>query len=374
MDPVPSDEWNVIQRVLPPGWAEQARATGAFRRARYLKTPAELLRILLLRAVSDVGLRGTVEHARASGIAAMSDVALLKRLRTSREWLRWIAAGLSERLRSGPLPPKGMRVRAVDSTIVSKPASKGTDWRVHYTLDLVSMACDWHELTDSKGGESLERIPIDSGDVILGDRNFGGLKGIQHVVSRGGHVLVRMRWRGHLALVDGKGRPVHIFRLLRKLRVGEVGDWHVEAVASPGEQQVHGRVVAVKLPAPLAEKAVKRVTQAAIKKGKRLDPLTIEAARYIFVFTTLPEKLLSTTAVLELYRYRWQIELAFKRHKQILKLGRLPHQDPRAAESWILAKLLIALLLETFYRSAVTFSPWGYPLAEEESPTVALQA
>lgn len=374
MDPVPSDEWNVIQRILPPGWAEQARATGAFRRARYLKTPAELLRVLLLRAVSDVGLRGTVEQARVSGIAEMSDVALLKRLRTSRGWLRWIAAGLSARLRSGPLPPKGMRVRAVDSTVVSKPASKGTDWRVHYTLDLVSMACDWHEVTDSTGGESLERIPVESGDVILGDRNFGGLKGIQHVVSHGGHVLTRMRWRGHLALIDGKDRTVHIFRLLRKLRVGEVGDWRVEAAANPGELHIHGRVVAVKLPTPLAQKAVNRVTLAAKKKGKRLDPLTIEAARYVFVFTTLPKKMLSAIAVLELYRYRWQIELAFKRHKQILKLGRLPHQDPRAAESWILAKLVIALLLETLYRSAVTFSPWGYPLEAEDAASVALQA
>ena len=64
----------------------------------------------------------------------------------------------------------------------------------------------------------------------------------------------------------------------------------------------------------------------------------------------------------ELYRCRWQIELTFKRLKQLLKLGRLPHQEGRAARSWILAKLVVAFVLETLYRNASVFSPWGYDL------------
>jgi len=80
------------------------------------------------------------------------------------------------------------------------------------------------------------------------------------------------------------------------------------------------------------------------------------------VFTTIPAPLLGAGEVLELYRCRWQIELAFKRLKQLLKLGRLPHQAPDIARTWILAKLVIALLLETLYRNARAFSPWGYRL------------
>jgi hypothetical protein len=78
------------------------------------------------------------------------------------------------------------------------------------------------------------------------------------------------------------------------------------------------------------------------------------------LFTTLPAAMLAAPAVLELYRFRWQIELAFKRLKQLLRLGRLPHKDPRAAQTWILAKLVVALLLETLYRNARAISPWGY--------------
>jgi IS4 transposase len=81
------------------------------------------------------------------------------------------------------------------------------------------------------------------------------------------------------------------------------------------------------------------------------------------LFTTLPEELMKPAGVLELYRFRWQIELAFKRMKRLLRLGRLPHKDPLVAKSWILAKLVISLLLETLYRNASAFSPWGYDLA-----------
>lgn len=300
----------------------------------------------------------------------MSNVALLKRLRTSRLWLRWIASELSCSLRSGTLPPEGMRVRAIDSTTISGPNSKGTDWRVHYTLDLVTMACDWHEVTDGRGGEDLERAPVQRGDVLIGDRNFAGEPGIRHVTSRGGHVLVRMRWQ-HAPMVYKTGRSFQVIRWLRSVRLGSVYQCPVRLLGDDHRVSIGGRVVAVRLPAPLAQRAQERILATNRRKGKKTNPKTLDAARYIFVFTTLPERMLSAKMVLELYRFRWQIELAFKRLKQILKLGRLPHQDPGAAEALILSKLVVALLLETFYRRATSFSPWGYSLDTAETKPVA---
>ena len=362
MNPASIDEWKVIASALPDGWEEQARVSGAFKRARYTKSPGELLRVLLLHAIGDVGLRGTAEQARISGIASLSNVALLKRLRTSRLWLRWIAAQLSQGLRSGNLPPEGMRVRAIDSTTISGPNSKGTDFRVHYTLDLVTMACDWHEVTDGHGGEGLDRAPVERGDVLIGDRNFAGEPGIRRVTERQGHVVTRMRWQ-HAPMVEPNGREFQVLRWLRSLRLGYVYQRDVELVVKDVDRpNVVGRIVAVKLPRPLAERAQDRVLATSRHKGKQTNPKTLEAAKYVFVFTTLPERMLSAKMVLELYRFRWQVELAFKRLKQILKLGRLPHQDPAAAEALILSKLVVALLLETFYRRATTFSPWGYRL------------
>ena len=54
----------------------------------------------------------------------------------------------------------------------------------------------------------------------------------------------------------------------------------------------------------------------------------IEAAAYIFVVTSLTEEQASAEQLLDLYRFRWQIELAFKRMKGLLELGVLPAKDP----------------------------------------------
>src|SRR5438046_2992764 len=93
------DEWCVIEALLPGGWREQAREQGAFRRARYVEGPGDVLRLLLFHAVNEGGLRDTVAQAAGAGLASMSDVALLKRMRTSLPWLRWIASELCTQFR-----------------------------------------------------------------------------------------------------------------------------------------------------------------------------------------------------------------------------------------------------------------------------------
>lgn len=358
MRPPTTDEWKVIETLLPAGWKEAARGQKAIQRARYLTEPAALLRLLLFHAVNDGGLRETVAQASASGIAQMSQVALLKRLRTSGLWLSWLGAELCRSLRESPRLPHGLRLRAIDSTTVQGPASKGTEWRVHYSLDLVTLNCDWFELTDAHGAELLERTPMQKGDVLLADRNYLRPIGARAAVDAGAHVLIRLRW-SHSLMHDKRGRVFHALVHAKKLKVGQVGEWQVRLNVL-GKKPIQGRVVAIKLPAPLAAKAERRVVKSSSKKSKKVDPRSLQAAHFVMVFTTLPKALLSGRDVVELYRYRWQIELAFKRLKQLLKFGRLPHKDPRSARTWILAKLVVALLLETLYRNSRAVSPWGY--------------
>ena len=360
-------EWKVIENLLPAGWEEQARKKRAFRRVRYTQSPGDLLRLLLFHVAHDGGLRQTTAQARLAGIGCMSPVALLKRLKSSGPWLTWIAAELSRRIREQVRVPVGLRPRILDSTTLQGPGSRGTGWRLHYTLDLQTLACDWHELTNAHGGELLERAPLEAGDVVLADRNFLRPAGVRAVLQAKSHVLVRMRWT-HPALQDEAGKKVHALDWALSLQAGQVGDWPAW-LQDPKGEPLAGRVVALKLPAPLAQKAEQKLLRRAAKKKQQASQRSRLAAHYILLFTTLPREQVSAAEVLELYRFRWQVELAFKRLKQILQLGQLPHKDPRAAQGWIAAKLVLALLLETLYQRALTFSPWGYPLADT-APTV----
>ena len=80
-----------IIEVLPEGWREKARELNAFRRAGdYLKTPEDLLRVLLLWA--DLGTFGhTAAFLNTVEDFPMSKVAIFQRVQKSGEWLKWLA-------------------------------------------------------------------------------------------------------------------------------------------------------------------------------------------------------------------------------------------------------------------------------------------
>ena len=94
---------------------------------------------------------------------------------------------------------------------------------------------------------------------------------------------------------------------------------------------------------------------------------TLEAADYVFVFTTLGEEL-GAEQVLSLYRLRWQIELEFKRLKSLTQLGHLKKHDDQAARSWLQGKLLVALLVARLVHHAERVSPWGYDIQAQPLP------
>src|SRR6185437_352991 len=46
-----------------------------------------------------------------------------------------------------PSLPNGYRARAIDSTTMSMPGSVGTDWRLHFGINLETLQCDFFEVT-----------------------------------------------------------------------------------------------------------------------------------------------------------------------------------------------------------------------------------
>ncbi len=122
------EDWEVIETVLPEGWQEAAKRTGALIRTRGFDSAATLLRVLLIHLVDGCSLRETAVRAEAGALAKVSDVALLGRLRGSGEWFRWMVEQMSQRLSSASqdvLP--GKRVRLVDASVVCEPGGHRFD-------------------------------------------------------------------------------------------------------------------------------------------------------------------------------------------------------------------------------------------------------
>lgn len=362
------EDWEVVERVLPTGWREAAKSSGALVRARGFEGPASLLRVMLIHLVEGCSLRETVVRARAEGLAEVSDVALLGRLRTSGEWFRWMVEQMSRRLSetSQDVLP-GKRLRLVDGSVVCEPGATGSTWRLHYMIDLGTLACEQVEVTSPQEGESLTRFAVSPKDVLMADRGLAHRRGIRHVVDRSGDVIVRMNL-GNVPLEDARGRPLQWLPKLRKLAIGEAKAW--PAVMRDEKGTVDVRVCALKKSAEQTRVAQDKLRRMAAKKKRNLQPETFEAAGYVVVLTTLRD--VPADTILELYRYRWQVELAFKRLKSLLHLGHLKKTDPVGAKAWLQGKLFVATLIETLIAVGERFSPWGYFLPQGRSPTVSV--
>lgn len=360
------EEWDFLTELLPEDWREQARTTGALRRARGVGNADTLLQLILMHTAAGLSLRQTVMRAQQQSIADISDVALLKRLRSSEPWLRWLTKQMTDLGEVGIVERMCLerRVRVVDATTVQEQGGAGTDWRVHYTLCLPDLSCDFFELTDAHGGETYRRIPVEPKDLLLADRGYSNAAGVSSVRDAQGDVLVR--WNSFsFPLNTVEGRPFEPLRELSKLPKRAPREWAVSF--EYGGRKYTGRLCAIRKSAVATARAREKMRKTAAKKNKRVDETALKLAEFVMVFTTISQAVLDTREVLELYRVRWQIELRFKHLKSLLGLGCLPKYDERSCRAWIQAKLLCGLLIERLMREAKFFFPWGYRLPAAKS-------
>lgn len=350
-------------KFFPKGWEEKAMQSGALVRLRKIKSAEQLLRLLLIHLVGGCSLREAVVRAEQGGLPKVSDVALLKRLRASSEWFRWMATELLKKRGVNIIPPKWLsnyKVRSVDASVINEPGSTGTDWRLHYSIILFGLQCDQFLISRPDVGESLVNFSVEQNDLLLGDRAYCSFKGFSYVRNSGGHFLVRFKNKA-FTLLYKNNREFKMLEELKKLSYGDVGEWNLQVTTSNSSDKLAIRVCAIRKSEEEAEKAIKKVLMMQSKKQRKIDPSTLELHRYVILLTSMPNQI-KGTQVMELYRSRWQIEIAFKRLKSIMGMGHLHKSDQESARAWLHGKLLVALLAQAIVDEGRFFSPWGYPL------------
>jgi len=356
-------QWPYLMAFL--GGAERVRelayANDAFTRARKVEDPEALLQLLLMWTIGEQSLMTTAALAAEGGVADLSDAALIKRFHKCE---RWLGALLGEALidRRTELPA-GLRVRVVDATAITRAGSKATDHRVHLGIDLATHTIDSLELTSVKGGETLDRFEIRAGEVLLADAAYAQRNALAKASRVGAFFVVRFPWK-NVPLENTDGTRFSLLDALRTLPEAAAAAFPVRFRAADGEA-VAGRVVAIRKSEPAASLARKKALRSRSKSGEVIDIRTMEAAGYIFVLTNLPDQI-TAESVLQLYRFRWQIEMKFKTLKSLVHLGHVPSRTEVGLRIHVLAKLLIALLIDSLIDQAESFSPWGYPLPSHQ--------
>lgn len=355
------EEWEIIRQWLPEDLDRRAREQRFTRRNRGLQDSERWLRLILMHAAGGLSLEQTTVRASELGLAKVSPVALFKRLRRAEGWLRDVCGYLlvEQQRRLGRCHwPSRYRVRAIDATNVLEPGKTGSAWRLHYSIRLPELICDHYELTDQHGGEKLGRFSFQKGELVLADRGYSHRAGLRQVLDSGADLL--MRWHPKtLPMQATDGGELDLLGRLRSLPKTTPKEWKVEF--SYQHKSYPLRLCAIRKSRVAADRARQKALRKAQKNGSQAESETLELAAFTLILTSLPESF-STRQVLELYRSRWQVELAFKRLKSLLSAGHVPKKDDPSAHAWMQAKILTSLLLERLLLEADIFSPWGYEL------------
>jgi len=359
--------WKLLESKLPEDLEQLAREHKTLE-TQYgdakLKSGRDLLRLIFLHAGADLALRQAVALMAESGGPSVSHVTLHKKMRLAGPLLRDLVARLADGGDVNPERWAGYEVIAVDASSFCGPGATTTEARVHLQLRLADLDILAAPIENASVGESFKRFDWRQGQLAVGDRGYGNAPGIAHVVSEGADVLVRIN-RSSLPMRTQQGEKLALMTWLRSLPGHGAHEKRVSVFSREHSQTVMGRVIAQRLPVAEAEKARARVRREL--KGKT-KPQDLEAAQYVVLFATVPASRLSSARCLQLYRLRWQVELAFKRWKSLCHFDRLPNYRDDTILSWLYAKLLLALLM---HRMAQGRSPL-FPPEEEEGADSSL--
>ena len=318
-----------------------AKQTKALVRKRGIQSAVDLLRLVLMYVGSDWSLRLVAFGAFLQGIGYLSDVAVLKRLRNCSAWLGVLIGQILHRRCQALQQTVPVRLRLMDASVITRPGAKGTDWRLHLGLSLHPLGIDGIEITDAHGGETLARLAPQAQEIRIADRGYAFVSSLVRLLAEDSFLVVRINWQ-NLPLEIDPGQRFDLSAWLKPLQApGEQRLW----LPTPAGRFAL-RLLAAPLPPQAADRARQRARQNNAKHGRTVSDPTLRAAGFILLLTNLPANIWPLPQVLGLYRLRWQIELAIKRLKSLIHIDQLRAQDPRMVKTYLLGKLLLALMLD----------------------------
>ena len=344
-----------------------ARTTGAIERPRDLRRGVDLFRLGLAWGPGGFSLQAVAAWANTLGIVRMTDEALIYRLHKAVPFFEAITAALLARasgVASAPGRWPGRVFRIADSSSLSGPASKGTDWRIHAVFDLSRGGFSDLVLTDGHGGEALDRGAPVAGEVRIADRGYANAASWERFFEAAegqADVIVRMRWNT-VRLRDRNGEVFDLIAWLNGLpattTVHETLAWAQSGgTKKPKLRQI--RLVVRRKPDEAIAAAHRHIRQHASRKQSVPDQRSLVAAEFVILATSLSPEEFSAEEILGIYRLRWQIELAFKRLKSLLKIDKIRTRTDAGTRCWLHAHLIMALLCDDVSQEFLESFPSG---------------
>jgi len=335
-------------KQLPLDYEQDCFEQGALVRKRGISSAADLMTLAMFHLNNGCSLVEISEIAKMTGMADMSDVAFMKRFAKCSDWFIAINKKIvSDSLvcYNAPSWMKGKTLVSFDASDVKEKGRSRRIFRLHFALDIFNMKSQEHLITTAKTGESLTNFNIKKDWVVVADRGYTTIKGIEHCTGSGADYILRLR-KNSFTLRDENNEKIDLLSLFAKLQDDECADICAYATTLAGAK-IPVRICAKRKTADAIENNKKRLKRKESQSKYKMSDEAKTFNEFIVLVTNIEKNTALAHEILETYRYRWQIEIYFKRLKSILDFGELPKKREDSIFAWLNGKLMIALLIES---------------------------
>jgi len=343
--------------VLPAGWESKAKELGALLRGREIKTAIDLLRLVFIYLTEGKSFSGTAALLELTGICAISKKAVFTRFQKCAEWLRWLCENIyrnNKAIVEAPFWLGGRKIYLADASDEPVHGSDKADYRLHYAIGLFDLGMKEMVLTTAETGEKVSNFKtFGENDIVIGDRAYCSKQGIEYLLSRNSGFLFRFGTK-RFHVYNQQGRAINILGYFKGIKPGGIGE-KVLYYEYEGEYKPL-RFCVMRKSKEAEQKGLEALRKTRMRKhgNKELSEAQIAYNRYVIIVTSITD--VAAELILDLYRQRWHIELAFKRLKSLFKYHEIPVHVEQSARAWFYGKLLLAALCETWVNKG-RFSP-----------------
>ena len=205
-----------LMKLLPEGYQEACKETKAKERTRNIKSPEQRLQLELFY-LYEASLVEIGPYAQLCGMEKISDVGFMGRFQKSYQWLKWITEHMKPEAAveyEKPAELEEYRVLAIDGSDVYTRGAAPKKWRLHYALNLFALNCHECRITEQAVGERLQNFTLGKKDLVLADRMYASIQGIEYCREQGCEYILRIRNKAfHLYRKNEESKEMERFLL-----------------------------------------------------------------------------------------------------------------------------------------------------------------
>jgi hypothetical protein len=194
--------------------------------------------------------------------------------------------------------------------------------RIQCRMELKSGECDHVTLQSYRDNDqkfsSHILDSVEEKDLVLRDMGYWSLKVFRKIIKKGAFILSRFTYHTHV-LDTKSGKKIELSKLLRNHRRKGLKVLDINVLVGEKEQ-LEMRLVAIKAPQKVEQQRKREMRK---DKLERRSKDYLELLGWTIFVTNIAKKVLKPKELLEVYGFRWRIEIIFKCWKSKIGLTRL---------------------------------------------------